>query len=323
MTEFENRGPSGARAEVSDVATEVAVLDATVLPGVQIKLRQTAELDDLRQELERHLANGAAVPQKVLGEYDSLWRTTFQIDRPVPWLNWPTGLYIPAAADWRNYWFIAPPVQNRYRWQYPVGAETVARADVNDGALYAYAAELPGVAVGENYAIVGATHISPHNLAYATLSARATGVAEHHLLMNLPPAVSGNAKITGSIWLVLWQRNPVDGTWELKRPFASIELFSADGDPSGGGQQTTVGTVPRQVFDYDSGPLSVPILLEGGGREYVVGVEAMVHIDVNIVDGSNHPYLIDRDGGDVWYCWGHIIANVPQIQVEVTKVLVP
>jgi len=146
---------------------------------------------------------------------------------------------------------------------------------------------------------------------------------DHHILsFAWPPAVHGTASIRGWAFLVIWQRSPVDGSWELKPPFASIELISAVGDQSGGGQQTGIGVVPRRSFDFDSGPFSTPVLLEAG-REYVVGVEVKVRVDVNIVDGSNRPYNIDRGAGDVWFCWGDIIAAVPQIQIDVTNVLVP
>ena len=188
--------------------------------------------------------------------------------------------------------------------------------------MSAYASQLPGVGGSESYALVGASHVSPYNLAYAKVSARITGVAEHHLLIQLPPATHGTASIKGWAFLVIWQRSPVDGSWELKPPFASIELISAVGDQSGGGQQTGIGVVPRRSFDFDSGPFSAPVLLEAG-REYVVGVEVKVRVDVNVVDGSNRPYNIDRESGDRWFCWGDIIAAVPHIQIDVTNVLVP
>lgn len=322
MTEREPSERHEDSAYQSDSSISTTALDAGILPQMQVESERAPEFDELLQRIEGHLGADETVPQKLLTQYADLWRTTFQPDRPVLSLAWPAGWYIPTAADWKGYWIGAPPAANRYRWQFAASDRGVARADIKDGSLFAYAADLPGVRASDCYALVGATHVSPYRLAYATLSARITGVAEHHLLMQLPPAVHGSASVKGWAYLVLWQRNPVDGSWELKHPFATVELFSATGDQSGGGQQTVAGVVPRHTFDYDSGPFSVPVLLEAG-REYVVGVEVRVRTNVNVLDGSNRPYNIDRAGGDVWFCWGDVIVTVPQIHVDVTKVLVP
>lgn len=321
MTSHDLRERDDAPVPANEPAAN-ALLDAAVLPQMQTELEVRPEIDDIRKEIESHLALDEPVPPDLLRRYAALWRTTFQLHPHILSFAWPAGLYIPTEADWRNYWFAAPPSANRYGWQYPATDQVVAEASVTDGSLFAYASQLPGVVGSESYALVGASHVSPYNLAYAKASARITGVAEHHLLMQLPPAVYGTASIKGWAYLVIWQRNPVDGSWELKPPFASVELISVSGDQSGGNQQTVMGVVPRRRFDFDSGPFSTPMLLEAG-REYVVGVEVRVRVDVNILDGSNRPYNIDRESGDRWFCWGDINATVPQIQIDVTNILVP
>lgn len=304
MTSHDFRERDDAPVPANEPAAN-ALLDGAVLPQMQTELEVPPEIDDIRKEIESNLALDEPVPPDLLRRYAALWHTTFQVRRYFPSVAWPAGLYIPTEADWRNYWFAAPPSANRYRWQHPAtdqgGAEI---ASVTDGSLF------------------GASHVSPYNLAYAKVSARITGVAAFHLQIRVPNAVTATASIKGWAFLMIWQYNPADLSWELKLPFASIELISVSGDQSGGGPQTGDGIVTSRSFDFDSGPFSAPVLLEAG-REYVVGVKVQVRADADVVDGSNHPYNIIDPHYDRWLCWGDINATVPQIQVDVTNILVP
>ena len=124
------------------------------VPQMQTEVEALPEIDDIRKEIETHLAADETIPPGLLRRYAALWHTTFQLDRHILSFAWRAGLYIPTDADWRNYWFAAPPPANRYRWQYPVTDQVVAGASITDGSLSAYASQLPGVEV------VSPTHLS-------------------------------------------------------------------------------------------------------------------------------------------------------------------
>jgi hypothetical protein len=96
--------------EPSPVASEVGA------PAGPISFVRRRELEDVHRELERGTTDGRKV-DSVLTYRDAIFAQYFR-DRPVFTLAWPDSLYIPAEADFKNYWIVAPPPTHRYRYHW-------------------------------------------------------------------------------------------------------------------------------------------------------------------------------------------------------------
>ena len=62
-----------------------------VLPQMQTELEALPEIDDIRKEIETHLAADETIPPGLLRRYAALWHTTFQLDRHILSFAWPGG----------------------------------------------------------------------------------------------------------------------------------------------------------------------------------------------------------------------------------------
>ena len=174
------------------------------------------------------------VPPGLLRRYAALWRTTFQLHRQYPVLRLARRdcTYQPTPTGETT-----TVRRTAAREPLPVAVSTATDQVVAGGQRHGWVVVRLRVATarGGGQRVLRTCrrepHVSPYNLAYAKASARITGVAEHHLLIQLPPAAHGTASIKGWAYLVIWQRSPVNGSWELKPPFASVELISASRGP--------------------------------------------------------------------------------------------
>jgi hypothetical protein len=85
-------------------------------PGGPAELVDARELDRVYRErtFDLETLQPDEASQQTLRDLVIRWSDRIS-QRPAYTLAWPPGLYIPAEADWRQYWITKPPASNLYR----------------------------------------------------------------------------------------------------------------------------------------------------------------------------------------------------------------
>ena len=278
-------------------------------------------LGPVRDRLEAELAASPAVAgadaghavrggDGVTGYRDSIFTTLAQ-GRPVFTLAWPDHLYIPGQADHREYWFVPPPDDHRYRYAYagPPGAST---ADAADGRLFAWV-NTSGLEPGyTGYAGVGARITPSATLAYLTIGADMDLLAEARWWY-LPGTDAGYATFSyrAAVFVAAWVIDPVSGRWELLRPFASRTLLAFRESGQGGSAVVS----QRHAFDDLTARVQVQ-----AGRQYAVTASFEVTIAHDCRDRRGARYV--KQPGDDIRLWASLTGQVASITAS-TTVLVP
>jgi hypothetical protein len=268
------------------------------------------ELEEIHRELELHTLDGNL--DGVRTYRDALFSRYFT-DRPVFTLAWPAALYIPSEADARKYWFTEPPADHRYRYSWTDPQPTASSASEKTGHLFSWvnvSALNPGYT---GAAGTGVRIIPQATLSTVKVSADISLVANYHwwyLVGN--SAGSSNFSYSGTVYIAVWEINPVTGVWELLRPFASRSLFSFRESGAGGSAITST----HHAFD----DLSVRMQLHGG-HTYGIGVAFEAQVSFVCTDGQGHPYV--KQPGDDIRLWASILGDVASISVATETVWIP
>lgn len=256
--------------------------------------------DAIHVELERDLRDAS-----VLERYGAM---RLQMLRPtVPQILWPQSWYIPGQADYRQHWFLEPPLDHRYAWEGQNtigGAPAASRASAATGELFAWSN-----ASGLDVATVGVARTGAYvrpttTLATYELSASVDLATEWRWWFEPGSNASSSSSFAyrSTVYVVAWLVSPADGSWELLRPFGSRTLVS---ERVSGFGRFDIRTA-RHAFD----DLRVRVQLEGH-RTYAVGVSFETQVTPTAVDRNGKPYR-PQPGDDI-RTWSSMIGRVPKV----------
>ncbi len=282
-------------------------------PGAPIGFGIPAGMADIHRRLEVGLLN-----DKLEGVFDyrDFVLSQYFTDRPVYTLSWPATLYIPAEADYRQYWPVPPPADHRYtdQWADTAGGRpTASSASRADGRLFAWnnvSALSPGYVA---FAGTGVRFAPKASLSYAKVTADVDLITQSRWWY-LPGPAAGYASLSyrATAYVAGWHIDPVSGQWELLRPFGWRTLFDFTDSGQGGSAIHT----RQQAYD----DLSVTLQLQGG-RTYAIGVSVEASIVHDCRDRQGQPYQ-KRPDDDI-RLWASIAGTVSSIRVATQKVLIP
>ncbi|TFC83642.1 hypothetical protein E3T24_11630 [Cryobacterium sp. TmT2-59] len=201
----EARGPSPFASEVG-------------APAGPISLLRRQEIESVQRELELLAPTEEARLESVHKYRDAVFSQYFR-DRPVFTLTWPDSLYIPAEADFKRYWFVAPPGDHRYRYRWSnteKGQPAGSSASEKDGRLFSWVnvSALNSSYIG--FAGTGVSITPRASLSTVTVSADIDLVTETRW-WHMPGTPAGFAHFAyrGTAYLAGWEIDPVTGQWEL------------------------------------------------------------------------------------------------------------
>ena len=296
--------------------TAETTIDLTTIdpPGGAIEaldLRDREAHDDLeRTLLDEHV------------DVDALSRYRDRLSRvlrpgPIRSFAWPSSWYVPGDADYRQHWIVPPPADHRYGWaaQNSIGgAPAGSHASAATGRLFAWsnASSLGSSTVG--YARTGAYVRPTATLATYDVSASVDVATEWRWWFLASAGASPYATFhyRSTAYVAGWQVNPVDGAWELLRPFAARTLLSTRARGSG----SFAVEHARHAFD----DLHVRLQLERG-RTYAIGVSFETQVTPTVVDQRGAPYV--RQPGDDIRCWSSMLGDVSRIEVRPETIWMP
>jgi hypothetical protein len=285
--------------------------------GGPIVYRQTSAVTEFQRGVEDELTRTGSVEPDYVRDlnvhiFDHLRRgISFS-------LAWPSTWYIPAQADYRNYWILEPPTANRYTFGwgesqlYPAPSASSGSADT--GAVFAYTALNPSDTHDTAFAGVAALYRPSATLAYADVSIDADVLVQSRIWMMLgrPTSNLPTAHIRCTAYACVWDIDPVTGAWQLVMPFTGKTLVNrSDSGLSG-------SAIDVVHVNMSGTALSTRVQVQGG-HAYAVGFQAQVDIDCDVRDLEGHPY--QRSDVDDWKLWADMTCSVPQITIEPTVLI--
>lgn len=224
---------------------------------------------------------------------------------------WPPGLYIPGTADWHNYWVFPPPDSNRYTMQWLGGNGASANhSSAATGELFAYAAAAPTDTHLRSEASVGFVFQPESTLAVYTITVTPALTGSDRYDVNTTANAGGSVRKWGALDVEAFLINPIDGTTELVTPFGTTFLFDET-------FSNLTGT-PINTFSLNK-PVSTQVLLQGGGRRYVIGVTALVQIDNSWTMNNGAP-MQPLPPGSTWKMWCSIYGTIASISIVPTTI---
>jgi hypothetical protein len=290
---------------VADLRVEVA----TPQPPLPKKF---IELRDYLDAFAGKLATSPE-PLPVLGFPGSLKYSDLVADRPVFLPRWPSGLYIPGNADYKQYWFLPPPDgENRYTRQWVLGNGSAANhAFAATGDLFAYAAARPIDPQLRSEAGIGFVFKPSATLAVYRIEVTTNLLGQHRYDVNTTAPAGGTLREWGGLYTAAWEINPVDNSLTLVRPFGLATLFD----------ETFQNLTGIPIHDSPmTGTTWTNIMLERG-RSYLIGVIAAVQID-NRWTMSNGAPMQPLPQGSTWKAWCAITGIIPQVRIRPTTIYI-
>jgi hypothetical protein len=231
--------------------------------------------------------------------------------RDFPDLLWPSDLYIPGDADYKNYWFFPCPARQRYGREW-ISGDDVNQASSASGHVWAYTSINQDMPHDHSEAGIGFVFAPQAKLAVYTVKPSLSVLGTYRWSIETSYFDSGGWIFEwGVIYIAAWEINPVDGSLELVKPYGVTTIFNQSWNNQ--------GTVPvtNAVPPWSPGPLSANILLEGG-KTYLIGVVAAVDVRSTwIVDPNRWP--ADSD----WRTWCTLDLTVPKIEIDATTIYQP
>jgi hypothetical protein len=280
-----------------------------ILPRPVPAAAELAGLEDWQRSVERYAleTTGGGKPQHVL---DFRVRAKARISE-FPALRWPSDLYIPANADYKNYWFIPCPESHRYGRQWIIPGDGPNQASEADGHVWAYTALNQYTPHAHSEAGVGFVFAPTATLAVYQVQPTLSALGTYRWSISTSFYGGGWIYEWGAIYIAAWNISPVDGSLDLVMPFGLTTVFN-DSFLNQGTQAIT-NVVPA----WSPGPISTNLLLEGG-KSYLIGVIAAV----DITNTWNVPQGKWPDGSD-WRTWCTLDLVIPQITIDPTTVYQP
>jgi hypothetical protein len=238
--------------------------------------------------------------------------------RLFPKWGWPSSLYIPAQADWQNYWMMAPPTGNRYArdWATAPGYSWASRAS---GEIHTFERIRTIDRKVKSDAGVGILFTPTRTLSVVSLQPQVicSGHYQYHQDLktenNEMLLTKGYTQVKTELHLGAWQAIP-GPSWDLihMKPFTIYESARESGSFSGPPSPYT-----RSFTGLD---LATPFLVEGG-RTYLLGIVASVSGVSTLTDIYDAPLPLITD--DTFSVWGSLVCKVPQIELLEQQVHIP
>lgn len=229
---------------------------------------------------------------------------------------WPPELFIPADADWKQYWLRPPdPGANRYSFEYISGdhAKTAQIASFHSGQIFAQAAAQPTDAFLQSEAWVGFVYFPTATLATYEIEASVdTLFGQNRYDVSTTASAGGSLRQWGGIYTIAYEISDYDGSLSIVHPIGVATLFDETFQNLTG---VGVHTWPR------FSPLKTNIMLQGG-RFYLIAVIASVQIVNGWTMNDGRPMQSLPDGS-LWKAWGYVIGNIPQVWISPSIVYIP
>ncbi len=227
-------------------------------------------------------------------------------------LFWPPGLFIPGTADYRKYWVFPPPTgSNRYTMAWQGGNGSSANhSSAATGEMFAYAAAAPTDPHLRSESSVGFVFRPDATLAAYTITVVPALTGSDRYDVSTTANAGGSVRKWGALDIEAFEINPVNGTTELVRPFGTTFLFDET-------FSNLTGT-PINTFSLNK-PVSTQVLLQGGGRMYVIGVTALVQIDNSWTMNNGAP-MQPLPPGSTWKMWCSIYGTIVSVTIEATTI---
>lgn len=289
-----------------DLAKELETRrDHMVSPAMQ---QAGARLDDFAAKL-----GSSADPAPVL-DFKFVPGATLRLGMGVNTLLWPSGLFIPGDADYKQYWFMAPADgTHRYTREWVAGnASDADHAHAATGELFAYAAARPTDGHLRSEAGIGFVFTPQHTLATYAVEVTVNLIGQDRYDVSTTAPAGGSVREWGGLYTAAWEISPVDGSLSLVHPFGIVTLFDQTFENLTG---SPINSFPR------SGPLTANIMLEGS-RSYLISVIAAVQIDNTWVMDNRAPMQPLPDGS-TWKVWCAITGTIPQVWITPSTVYIP
>jgi hypothetical protein len=227
---------------------------------------------------------------------------------------WPSGLFIPANADYHLYWFFPPPAgKNRYTSQWIDGNGSAANHALDStGELFAYASARPIDPFLRSEAGIGFVFTPAARLATYDVEVTVNLLGSDRYYVATTAPAGGSVRKWGGLYTAAWEISPIDGSLSLVRPFGLVTLFDETFENLTG--------EPIQTFPLN-GPQTAKIMMEGN-KNYLISVIGAVEIDNNWVmnDGSPMQALPDNS---TWKVWCSIFGTIPQVRVTPSTIYIP
>lgn len=229
-------------------------------------------------------------------------------------LLWPSGLFIPASADYHLYWLFPPPAgRNRYTAQWISGNGSEANhALAATGELFAYAAARPVDPFLRSEAGVGFVFTPTARLATYDVEVTLNLLGSDRYDVSTTAPAGGKVRKWGGLYTAAWEISPFDGSLSLVRPFGVVTLFNETFENLTG--------MPIQTFPL-TGPKTANIMMEGN-KTYLISVIAAVEIDNHwIMDNGTPMQPLPEDS--TWKMWCSIFGTIPQVWVTPSTIYIP
>jgi hypothetical protein len=229
-----------------------------------------------------------------------------------PTLAWPSDLYIPGSADFKNYWFTAPPADHRYAlaWTTPGSAN---QASSLTGALFSFAQLNPVTNAGQfTDAGVGVFYKPPMTLGVVDLQPHVNCSGSLRWFLQTFKLVAGYVDVKAQLLLGAWQVIP--GGFDLVgwKPF---DVSAIRRDQSWGPEEHHFAS------SFAGANLSAPFVVQKG-RTYLLAVVARISVTSGLTANAVGQTLFPLDNTQL-RAWGAMNCSVTQINVETRQVYIP
>lgn len=232
-------------------------------------------------------------------------------------IAWPKSLYIPAKADWKNYWILPAPKENLYSHSWtpaplPYGYNTASK---DDGSLYSFQQLRSVDKFAQTEAGLGVLYVPDKTLSVVSFQPQVNCISEtrwYAMYNNL--IVAGTTFIKTSLILAVWQSIPGPAAWELIN-YRQIEVARQGPDSGSGFSQ-----VMHNQKNFTGKDLATQFLVQSY-RTYLFGVVARVSIWSTLTDNYGRPLPLIQDG--TFRVWGVLSCIIPQIEIYQHQVHIP
>lgn len=232
-------------------------------------------------------------------------------------IAWPKSLYIPAKADWKDYWVLPAPNENlySYSWTPAPSPGGFNMASKDDGNLYSFQQLRSIDKFAQTEAGLGVLYVPDKTLSVVSFQPQLKCISEtrwYAMYNNL--IVAGTTFIKTSLILAVWQSIPGPSAWELVN-YRQIEV-AHQGPESGSG----FAQVMHNQRNFSGKDLATQFLVQSY-RTYLFGVVARVSIWSTLTDSNGRPLPLIQDGS--FRVWGVLSCVIPQIEIYQYQVHIP
>jgi hypothetical protein len=280
-------------------------IESLALPGEFDGAAYQAAVD-LDQILSQGQVAEEAVQAKLMTYRDKLLHHLSVGFIPLP-RPWPSFLYIPAGANWVDYWPSPPPDKNRYAHDWaltpsPAGYNEASRAD---GKIFCSQRIRTIDQFAQSEAGLGVFFTPPQTLS-VSLQPNVTCSGNHRWHQMIDQSVAGFTRVKTSLFLAGWNRIPSPTNWVL---INSKQFAVFDGAPQSGSGSGPIWSYDRTFSGED---LATPFTVEAG-RPCLLGVVARVNVWSTLTDAQGRPLPLIEDG--TFRVWGSLGCVVSKIKV--------